>query len=161
MLLNINNIMIFKFSIEVFLFMNDRIRERYIKGMHDKIIIKMMTVEKIGLSRSTKILHTLYPEIMPMIDNLLQDEYKRCCKKKNSNYFKNVSATDETLNIFNAYYKSLKDNWYNLARIKKRFDNYVPCLTIIRIFDILWWSYLKSKNLEKQEGIKWTTIKSI
>ena len=32
-------------------------------------------------------------------------------------------------------------------------------LTKVRIFDILWWSYLKAKKLRQDEKINWSTVK--
>jgi len=41
----------------------------------------------------------------------------------------------------------------------KLLENNIQHLSKIRIFDILWWSYLKAEDLKLRENINWSTIK--
>ena len=51
-------------------------------------------------------------------------------------------------------------NLKNLNRIYNKIDENLKCLTKVRMFDILWWSYLKAESLKQEnKNIKWTTIK--
>lgn len=89
-----------------------------------------------------------------MIDNTLQEEYR---KKINSQWMEEQSDQ-----ILIDYYNNLRedDNWQHLTQI---FDiiskNNLVGLTKVRIFDIFWWSYLKSKKLRQERNINWSTIK--
>jgi len=60
------------------------------------------------------------------------------------------------------YYKNLResDNLRNLTQISETISgNNLLGLTKVRIFDILWWSYLKAKRLRQEKNINWSTIK--
>ncbi len=59
------------------------------------------------------------------------------------------------------YYKSLKEecNEKNLNKIYDNIKNRLVGLTKIRIFDILWWSYLKAEKMKQENKIHWLTIK--
>ena len=103
------------------------------------------------MSTATKVLHTLYPKIIPMIDNDLQNEYK---DKINNDW-----TEEQSDKILIDYYNNLTedDNWQNLNIIFKKTSSNLPALTKVRIFDIIWWSYLKSKS--KKLRVSWYTIK--
>ena len=131
-----------------FLGLGEEGRNKWVTEINNKIIKELLKIKGIGLSKATKVLHTLYPEIIPMIDNALQNEYKEI----------NPKWTEEQSDqILIDYYDNLKkgDNWQNLNIIFKKISNNLPALTKVRIFDIIWWSYLKSKKLR----IDWYTIK--
>lgn len=55
--------------------MDEKDRDEQIKELNDIVIQKLLQIKGIGFSTATKILHTLYPKIIPMIDNLLQKKY--------------------------------------------------------------------------------------
>jgi len=135
-----------------FLNLGEERRNVYIKDLNDKVINKLLRIKGIGLAKSTKILHTLCPKTIPMIDNALQKEYKEYCKGINRQWIEKQSDQ-----ILIDYYNNLEkgDNWQNLTWISKKISNNVVGLTKVRIFDILWWSYLKSKEF----NINWSTIK--
>ena len=64
--------------------------------------------------------------------------------------------------IFIDFYNNLKmgSNRENLNYIFKEVSkNNLKNLSRIRIFDILWWSYLKAEKLREEREINWTTIK--
>ncbi len=115
-----------------------------------EVIIRLMD-QGIGLSQALKILHTVYPGIMPMIDSYLQEQYRLhidpCWKSENPeqllyDYYLNLKSQTTRKNLDDVY-KSLK----------------LPCLTKIRVFDIIWWSYLRSNSLTiKYRTVKLTTI---
>lgn len=61
----------------------DWLLKRASSTMRDNFITKLTElagmldqIPRVGLSKATKILHTRYPEIIPIIDNQLQKEYK-------------------------------------------------------------------------------------
>jgi len=141
-------------GLDSFLELDDKTRGAYIDELDEKVIAELLQIKTIGLSKTTKVLHTLYPEIIPILDNALQEEY---CKEINPHW------TEEQSNrIFIDYYKNLGegDNVQNLTLILKTISgNKLVCLTKVRIFDILWWSYLKAKKLSQEKEINWSTIK--
>ena len=51
---------------------------------------------------------------------------------------------------------NLKNLNYIFKEVSK---NNIKHLSKIRIFDILWWSYLKAEKLGEDKGINWNTIK--
>ena len=64
--------------------------------------------------------------------------------------------------IFIDFYNNLKieSNRKNLNYLfDKLLENNIQHLSKIRIFDILWWSYLKADALKLRENINWSTIK--
>lgn len=132
-------------------------RNVFIKEFNDKAI-KELLGKGIGLSKATKILHTFHPEIVPMIDNPLQELYM---ERINSKW---IVGEPE---IFIDYYDNLDEanNLQNLTAISEMLSKNNLSLTKVRIFDIFWWSYLKSKNLnlrlekERRKAINWSTIK--
>jgi hypothetical protein len=89
-----------------------------------------------------------------MMDNPLQNKYR---EKINNRWKKKLA--DE---IFIDFYKNLQieSNRQNLNHIFNEISkNNLKNLSRIRIFDILWWSYLKAERLKGEQRINWTTIK--
>jgi hypothetical protein len=110
---------------------------------------KLDAEEGVGFSKATKILHTRYPAIIPMIDNPLQREYRKIKPKwKKGDWGQ----------LFKDYYENffVKETYDNLCKIHRSLLSLD--LTKIRIFDILWWSCLKAKTLKESKHINWTTI---
>jgi hypothetical protein len=91
-----------------------------------------------------------------MIDSLLQKKYRQVIN--------NVWTEKRADEIFIDFYKNLQieSNRKNLNYISKEVSkNNLKNLSRIRIFDILWWSYLKAENLKKEKKINWSTVKFI
>jgi len=109
-------------------------------------------IPRVGLSKATKILHTRYPEVVPMVDNPLQKEYKKLRP--------GWKKGDWHQMLFKDYYDNFleKETFDNLQELCERLS-YLN-LTKVRIFDILWWSFLKSKN-QDYKGINWRTIRQL
>ena len=148
------NLSIFKYVLDDFLDLIEKERAEQIKELNESVIQKLLKINGIGLSTTTKILHTLYPKIVPMIDNSLQNKYR---EKINNVWTK--KRADE---IFIDFYNNLKieSNRKNLNYIFKEVSkNNLKNLSRIRIFDILWWSYLKAEKLGEDKEIKWNTIR--
>jgi len=149
------NLSIFKYALDNFLDLAEKDRDEQVKELNESVIQKLLKINGIGLSTTTKILHTLYPKIIPMIDSLLQKKYREVI---NDGWTENKS--DE---IFIDFYKNLQieSNRENLNYIFKEVSkNNLKNLSKIRIFDILWWSYLKAEKLREEKGINWTSIES-
>ena len=148
---NTKDLPIFEHNLDGFLELDEEIRNSYIKELDEKVI-KELKVKGIGLSKATKVLHTLYPEIIPIIDNALQKEYKQ---------IKPEWPKGQSVQILIDYYNNFRGkNWQNLTEIFNKIQsNKLLGLTKVRIFDILWWSYLKSKKLRQEKHINWSTIK--
>ena len=145
---------IFKYNLEQFLDLEEKKRSENIKELDDFVIQKLLKINGIALSTTTKILHTLYPKIIPMIDNPLQNKYR---EKIN-----NVWTQKRADVIFIDFYNNLKieSNRKNLNYIfDKLLENNIQHLSKIRIFDILWWSYLKAEKLSEEREINWSTIR--
>jgi len=145
---------IFKYNLEQFLNVDDKDRDEQIKELNEIVIQELLRINGIGFSTTTKILHTLYPKIIPMIDNPLQNKYR---EKIN-----NVWTEKRADVIFIDFYNNLKieSNRKNLNYIfDKLLKNNIQNLSRIRIFDILWWSYLKAERLGEDKGINWNSIK--
>jgi len=145
---------IFKYDLEQFLSLEEKDRDEQIKELNESVIQELLKINRIGLSTATKILHTLYPKIIPMLDNPLQNKYR---EKIN-----NVWAQKRADVIFIDFYNNLKmgSNRENLNYIFKEVSkNNLKNLSRIRIFDILWWSYLKAERLGEEKGINWNTIR--
>jgi len=148
------NINIFKYNLDQFLSLDDKDRDEQIKELNEIVIQKLLKINGIALSTTTKILHTLYPKIIPMIDNPLQNKYR----EKINNVWTEKRADE----IFIDFYKNLQieSNRKNLNYIfNKLLENNIQHLSEIRIFDILWWSYLKAEKLREEKGILWNTIR--
>jgi len=147
---------IFKYNLEQFLSLDEKDRNEQIKELNEFVIQKLLKIKGIALSTTTKILHTLYPNIIPMIDKPLQNKYR----EKINNVWTEKRADE----IFIDFYNNLKkgSNRKNLNYIFKEVSkNNLKNLSRIRIFDILWWSYLKAENLKKEKKINWSTVKFI
>lgn len=144
----------FSYNLEQFLDLEEKDRDEQIKELNESVIQKLLKIKGISLSTATKILHTLYPNIVPMIDNPLQNKYR----EKINNLWTKKQA-DEILIDF---YKNLQieSNRRNLNHIFNEISkNNLRNLSKIRIFDILWWSYLKAENLSEEKGIHWNTLR--
>ena len=151
---NTKNLCIFEYDLDGFLKLDNKTRNYHIKELSQRTIKKLLEINGIGLSKATKVLHTLYPKIIPMIDNALQEEYR---KEINSQWMEEQSDQ-----ILVDYYDNLRedDNLQHLTQILDSISkNNLIGLTKVRIFDILWWSYLKSKKLRQEGNIDWSTIK--
>jgi hypothetical protein len=151
---NANNLRIFKHHLEQFLDLEEKNRNEQIKELNESVIQELLKIKGIGLSTATKILHTLYPKIIPMMDNPLQNKYRekinnRWTKKRADeiliDFYKNLQIESNRQNLNHIFNEISKNNLKNLSRI--------------RIFDILWWSYLKAERLKGEQRINWTTIK--
>jgi len=146
---------IFKYNLEQFLDLEEKKRNEHIKELNEFVIQKLLKINGIALSTTTKILHNLYPKIIPMIDNPLQKKYREVI---------NTAWTEKLADvIFIDFYNNLKmgSNRGNLNYIfDKLLENNIQHLSRIRIFDILWWSYLKAEKLREEKGINWTSIES-
>ena len=144
---------IFKYNLEQFLRLDEKDRDEQIKELNEFFIQELLMIKGIGLSTTSKILHTLYPKIIPMIDNPLQKKYREVIN--------NVWTEKRADEIFIDFYKNLQmeSNRKNLDYIfQKLLENNIQHLSKIRIFDILWWSYLKAEKLREEKGIDWVTI---
>ena len=153
---NAGQLDLFQYNLDRLLDLNEKVREELIIELHSKIIKNLLRIKGISFSTSTKILHTIYPEIIPMIDNPLQRKYKSFI---NSSW--NKVNSDEILIDFynNLQIKSNKKNLDIISDELKCID--LTGLSKIRIFDILWWSYLKAERLNERRGIRWTSISHI
>jgi hypothetical protein len=83
---------IFQHTLDRFLDLDRKEREKQIKELNDVVFEELFKIDGIRFSTATKILHTIYPEIIPMIDNPLQNKYKN---KINSSW--TSENTDEIL----------------------------------------------------------------
>ena len=87
------------------------------------------------------------------MDNPLQNKYR---EKIN-----NLWTKKQAVEILIDFYKNLQieSNRKNLDHIFKEISkNNLNNLSRIRIFDILWWSYLKAEKLREEKGILWNKI---
>lgn len=128
----------------------DNTKKEYI-GDFSKAIEELIEVKGIELSTATKIYHTLHPEIIPMIDSLLQGEYMRV---------KGITRRQLSFDkLFIDYYETFKDNKKNIDKLYEQLSSQQLRLTKVRIFDIIWWSFLKYKRLAADfPEIRWSTI---
>lgn len=148
------NLRIFTYNLDQFLDLGEKDRNKQIKELNEFVIQKLLKINGIGLSKITKILHTLYPKIIPMIVNSLQKKYRQVIN--------DVWTENKSDEIFIDFYKNLQieRNRKNLNHIFNEISkNNLKNLSRIRIFDILWWSYLKAERLKEEQRINWTTIK--
>ena len=149
-----SNLSIFRHKLDGFLKLTERTRNNYIEELCEKVVKKLANINGIGFSKTTKILHTLHPDLIPMIDNPLQELYR---KKINLHW-----TEQQASQIFIDYYENLKleVNWKNLDKIYDVIlKNKIPSLSKVRLFDILWWSFLKAKKLKDEKNINWSSIK--
>jgi len=147
------NLSIFKYNLDNFLDLAGKDGDKQVKELNEIVIQKLLNINGIGLSTATKILHTLYPKIIPMIDSLLQKKYRE--------EINNAWEQKRAEKIFIDFYNNLKikSNRKNLNYLfDKLLENNIQYLSKIRIFDILWWSYLKAEKLRGENGIDWNTI---
>jgi hypothetical protein len=144
----------FKYNLEQFLDLEEKDKDEQIKELNESVIQELLKIKGIGLSTATKILHSLYPKIIPMMDNPLQNKYREKINniwtKKRANeifidFYKNLQIESNRRSLNHIFNEISKNNLKNLSRI--------------RIFDILWWSYLKAERLKGEQRINWTTIK--
>jgi hypothetical protein len=148
----------YKNSLDEFLQLDDRTIGDHVQELHKTVIKRLLDIPGIGLSRATKLLHTVYPEIMPIIDNMYQRGYCRVNERS--------LTENQSIEILLDYYKNLKigDNLRNLSMLHKQVQSsHLLGLTKVRIFDILWWSYLKSENVAdelraKNPGFRWSVV---
>jgi len=154
---NTGNLRIFKYDLDRFLDLSKKTRDKHIKDLNKNVINKLMDIDGIGLSKATKIIHTLYPKLIPMIDGLLQDFYAELCLNNDTEKWTRKQSDQ----ILVAYYDNLtKDkNRHNLDSLYADINGRIKGLTKLRIFDILWWSYLKAEKLSRKEDVVWSTIK--
>jgi hypothetical protein len=144
---------IFQNRLDQFLDLDRQEREKQIRELNDVVFQELFKINGIRFSTATKILHTIYPEIIPMIDNPLQRKYKR-----EINHFWTYKNADEILIDFYSNLE-IEDNRKNLNELSAELTkNNIKHLTRIRVFDILWWSYLKAERLKNVRGISWTSI---
>jgi len=142
----------YKYDLDGLLRLKSETRSSYVGKLWDDLIVKLDDITGVSLATATKVLHTLYPEIIPMLDSMLQEEYRSELKRQRIPW--------EPGAILTSYYTSLKENLDNLNFINKRLlSNSLIGLTRVRIFDILCWSYLKSEHLRLEKKVSWYTIK--
>jgi len=124
---------IFKYNLEQFLDLEEKGRDEQITELNESVIQELLKIKGIGLSTATKILHTLYPKIIPMMDNPLQNKYrekinnlwtKRRADEILIDFYKNLQIESNRRSLNHIFNGISKNNLKNLSRI--------------RIFDILW-----------------------
>lgn len=142
---------LFRLDLESYLRNRTSEEQRKMSLRLNELCQRLDNIEGVGFSKATKILHTRYPKIIPMIDNPLQKEYKTLRGQ--------AWQIGDWAQLFNDYYDNFLplegETYQNLCQIQR--DLSFLGLTKVRIFDILWWSYLKAKHLCSR-GIKWKTI---
>jgi len=155
---NIEKLRIFKYDddLDGLLKLDTGEMDDIVREFNEKAVKGLMN-RGIGLSKATKVLHTFHPETVPMFDNPLQRLYS---EKINSQW----DVGDPQ--IFIDYYQNFKEGntWDYLKTISEQLQENNLALTKVRVFDILWWSCLKSKNLnarlkkEQRKTINWLTL---
>ena len=124
---------IFKYNLEQFLDLEEKGRDEQITELNESVIQELLKIKGIGLSTATKILHTLYPKIIHMMDNPLQNKYrekinnlwtKRRADEILIDFYKNLQIESNRRSLNHIFNGISKNNLKNLSRI--------------RIFDILW-----------------------
>lgn len=140
-----SDVKITSYTLDSFQELENKEKKELVKELDTKIVKKLLSIKGIRLSKVTKILHTLFPEICPMIDNPLQQIYKQI-----NNSWKAESLEE----LLIQFYENLAnvENKDNINRLHRELAHLK--LTKIRIFDIIWWSYLKSLE-PKRKGISW------
>ena len=141
-----SDVKIKSYTLDSFQELENKEKKELVKELDTKIVKKLLSIKGIRLSKVTKILHTLFPEICPMIDNPLQQIYKQ----QINNSWKAESLEE----LLIQFYENLAnvENKDNINRLHRELTHLK--LTKIRIFDIIWWSYLKSLD-PKRKGISW------
>jgi len=105
---------IFRYNLDEFLDdLDDDKRNDYLKDYNEKAIRRLLKIKGLGLSKATKVFHTIYPRIIPIIDNPLSKVYH---KEVNGSW---MAGEPE---IFVDYYDNLKadDNRASLNTIAVR-----------------------------------------
>ncbi len=139
---------IFQNTLDQFLNLERKEREKQIKELNEVVFQELFKIKGIRFSTATKILHTIYPELIPMIDNPLQRKYR---KEINPSWTK-ANATEILIDFYeNLKMDSIRKNLDEISTELTRIN--LKHLTKIRIFDILWWSYLKADRLKNKIGI--------
>lgn len=143
------SIPILQLTLDEFLNLGIKTKESYTIELSE-LVKELDDIPRIGVSKATKILHTLRPRIIPMIDSFLQREYKK---------LKPSWKHGDWAQIFMDYYSNFDvgETYKNLCKLHK--DLSFLGLTKVRIFDILWWSFLKADALSVE--IKWSTVKRL
>lgn len=143
------SIPILGYVLEEFLRLDTETRELYIADL-SQLVKELDEVRGIGFSKVTKILHTLRPRIIPMIDSLLQKEYIK---------LEPLWKYGDWKQILIDYYTNFdhRETYENVCELHTYFS--FLSLTKVRIFDILWWSFLKADAL--RDKINWTTIRRL
>lgn len=138
------NVGIFQYDLDKFLDLDNEAISNLVREVSDNVIKKLIG-DGIGLPKATKVLHTIYPYIIPMIDSMLREEYRKINHRWQPN---------DPYQILMDYYKNLKKdpNRQNLNEVFSTVSENLPGLTKVRVFDILWWSYLKAKTLKEKKG---------
>jgi hypothetical protein len=150
------NLRIFRYNLDSFARLTETTRKKHIRELNDKIFIELLNIPKMGFSKVTKVLHTLFPKIIPMIDDPLQEFYR---KEINPQW-----KGEDPYPILSDYYDNflIAKNIRNLDKIENIIISLkIMGLTKIRIFDILWWSFLKADRLKQESDINWSSIKFI
>lgn len=137
-----------RFDLDAFLKLDDNVRKKHIQEL-SAIVEELVAIKGIGLSKATKILHTIYPEVVPIIDNNLQELYRK---------LKAQWEYGDWNQMLLDYYDNFlfKDTYQNLCNV--HYSVSYLGLTKVRVFDILWWSYLKASKLRDEQKVNWTTI---
>jgi len=138
-------------GLDDFLALDDMTITKFAREDLFRMISLLMEIDGIGISRATKVLHTVFPNIVPMIDNMLREAYFQYGTNRKE---RNINT------IFVAYYQNLKEQptKNSLAEVYDAVSRNLPGLTKVRVFDILWWSYLKAKKLRDKHSINWATL---
>jgi lipid II:glycine glycyltransferase (peptidoglycan interpeptide bridge formation enzyme) len=150
------NLRIFRYNLDSFLRLTKTTQKKHIRELNDKVFLELLKIPKMDFSKATKILHTLFPKIIPMIDNPLQEFYRM---EINPQW-----KGEDSYPILSDYYDNflIAKNIKNLDKIENIIISLkIMGLTKIRIFDILWWSLLKSDRLKRQFDINWSSVKII
>lgn len=144
---------IFGCDVEEFLNLDAETRNGYIREL-SQVINELLDIRGIGFSKATKILHTLYPRMIPMIDVALQKEYKGINPE-----WKEGEWTRLLIDYYDNFL--VGNNWKHLTELSNILSKNNLALTKVRIFDVLWWSYLKAKSLQEKQNVLWTTIRRL
>lgn len=145
-----NHAEILNYDIDTFLDLPLKAKGDLIRDLDENIISKMLKIKGMRISRVTKVFHTLYPDIFPMIDNPLQDFYK---ERINSKW-----KPKSIYQLLYDFYENLciQETRQNIDKLSKQLSHL--SLTKIRIFDIIWWSYMKSMSGDRAH-ITWKMFK--
>jgi len=137
-----------RLDLDGFLKLDDNVRKKHIQEL-SAIVEELVAIKGIRLSKATKILHTVHPQIIPIFDTNLQKIYQK---------LKPQWKYGDWNQMFMDYYDNflVKDTYHNLCNVHDSIS--YLALTKVRVFDILWWSYLKAERLREEQNVNWTTI---